>query len=84
MPGWLRYYVTSDRVISEYRFISLRRQELPVSKIRAVQERKSIFEAVAGLGHIEVASGGGGGSVSLNMRNIPESTEISDIIRGLM
>lgn len=78
------YHVTTDRVISEYRFISLRRQELPMNKLRGVEERKSIMEALVGLGNIRVASGGGGGSVQLIMRNIGDSSDFAEELRALM
>jgi Co/Zn/Cd efflux system component len=37
------YYVTNQRVIKEYRFISLIRQEIPFDKVRGIEERKSIW-----------------------------------------
>ncbi len=77
------YYVTSRRVISQYQFISLRRQEIPLDKVRGTEERKSILEALVGLGNIRVASGGGGGSVQINIRNIGNSTEFADELRRL-
>lgn len=77
------YYITSQRVISEYRFVSLRRQEIPLDKVRGIEERKSIREAIVGLGNVRVASGGGGGSVQLKIRNINNSTEFADEIRSL-
>lgn len=78
------YYVTTQRVMKEYRFLSLRRQEIPLDKIRGVEERKSITEAVVGLGNIQVASGGGGGSVRIVMRNVGDSTGFADELRNLM
>lgn len=78
------YYVTNYRVIKEYRFLSLRRQEIPLDKIRGVEERKSITEVLVGLGNIQIASGGGGGSVRIVVRNIEDSTGFADELRSLM
>jgi len=78
------YIITSKRVISEYRFISLRRQEIPLNKIRGIEERKSILETLAGLGNIWVASGGGGGSVRVNMKNIEKSSQFASRLRELV
>lgn len=78
------YYVTTRRVIKEYRFLALRRQEIPLDKVRGVEERKSVSEAIVGLGNIRVVSGGGGGSVRISMRNISESTEVAEMLRKLM
>jgi membrane protein YdbS with pleckstrin-like domain len=77
------YYVTTKRVITEYRFISLRRQEIPIEKIRAIEERKSILEALVGLGNIRVASAGGGTSVQVKILEIGNSSDFADEIRKL-
>lgn len=78
------YYITTQRVIKEYRFLSLRRQEIPLEKIRAIEERKSVTEAIVGLGNIQIASGGGGGSVRIIIRNLGNSTGFADELRTLM
>jgi uncharacterized membrane protein YdbT with pleckstrin-like domain len=77
------YYVTSQRLIKEYRFISLVRQELPFDKIRGVEERRSIWETMVGLGNVRVASGGGG-TLELIVRNIYSPTEFADEVRDLV
>lgn len=74
------YYVTNQRLIKEYRFISLVRQELPFDKVRGVEERKSIWEAIVGLGNVRVASGGGG-TLEVVIRNIYTPTDFADEIR---
>lgn len=79
-----QYLATSKRVISEYRFISLKRQEIPLDKIRGIEERKSILETLAGLGNIRIASGGGGGSVQLNIKNIEDSSMFANELRELV
>lgn len=77
------YYVTNKRVIREYRFISLARHEIPLTKVRGVQERKSFTEAFVGLGNIRVASGGGH-SLEIRMRNMADSASFADDIRTLL
>lgn len=77
------YYITTDRVLREYRFLSLVRQELPLSKVRGVQERKSPTEALVGLGNVQVASGDGG-SLKLRMTNIEHSSKFADRLRELI
>lgn len=77
------YYVTDQRLIKEYRFISLVRQELPFNKVRGVEERKSVWEALVGLGNVRVASGGGG-TLEIVIRNIYTPTEFADEIRNLV
>ena len=77
------FYVTSNRVIREFRFLSLVRQEVPLEKVRGVQERKTLTESLVGLGNVRVASGGGQALV-INMRNISQSTEFAESIREVM
>lgn len=77
------YHITTERVISEYRFFSLKRKELPLSKLRSVEENKSVAETIVGLGNVRLASGGGGGSVRLMINNIPNSTSFAAEIRDL-
>lgn len=77
------YYVTNQRLIKEYRFISLVKQEIPFAKVRGVQERKSFWEALVGLGNVRVASGGGG-SLEIVIRNIYSTTKFADEIRNLI
>jgi len=77
------YYVTNQRLIKEYRFISLVRQELPFDKVRGVEERKSIWEAMVGLGNVRVASGGGG-TLEVVIRNIYSPTDFADEVRNLV
>jgi hypothetical protein len=77
------YYVTDSRIIKEYRFLSLIRQEIPLSKVRGVQERKSITESLVGLGNVRVASGGGR-SLEIVMSNMERSEGFADTIRKLL
>lgn len=77
------YYLTSDRVIKEYRFLSLVRQEVPRQKIRGVQERKSFIEAFVGLGNVVVAAGGGR-ALEIRMTNMERSESFADDVRAVI
>lgn len=77
------YYLSNERVIHEYRFLSLRRHEIPRKKIRSVQERKSPIETLVGLGNVVVASGGGK-SLEIRMQNMRNSEQFADEIRKLL
>lgn len=77
------YYVTNRRLIKEYRFISLVRQEIPFSQVRGVEERRSVWEALVGLGNVSVSTGGGR-SLKIVIRNIPTPTAFADEIRNLV
>ncbi|MFB6233060.1 MAG: PH domain-containing protein [Haloarculaceae archaeon] len=78
------YYVTNQRLIKEYRFISQVRRELTFDKVRGVEERRSIWESIVGLGNVRVASGAGGGALQIVIRNIYSPTEFADEIRNLV
>jgi membrane protein YdbS with pleckstrin-like domain len=76
------YYLTSDRVMSEFRLISLVRKEVPISKVRAVKESKSPIEALVGVGNLQVSSGGGAGT-SISITNIDSATDFAEELRRL-
>lgn len=77
------YYLTTDRVVKEYRFLSLVRREVPREKVRGVQERQSLVETLVGLGNVVVASGGGR-SLEVRMRNMEESESFADEVRQVI
>lgn len=77
------YYVTTERIIKEYRLLSVIRQEIPREKIRGVQERKTATESLVGLGNVRVASGGGR-TLQVKMRNMEKSERFADSIRDLL
>lgn len=76
------YYVTTDRVLSEYRFVSLRRREIPLETIRTIEERQSFIETLAKVGNVRVVSGGGR-DMAISIRNVDGSAELADAIRDL-
>lgn len=76
------YFITDERVISEFRLLSLVRTEVPLRKIRAVKESKSPIEAMVGVGNIQVSSGGGAG-LGITIRNVDAATEFADELRRL-
>jgi membrane protein YdbS with pleckstrin-like domain len=77
------YYLTDRRVISDYRFVSLSRKELPLERIRGIEERQSPLETLARVGHVRVAAGGGGGTLQIVIRNVDRASEFANEIREL-
>lgn len=76
------YYLTDQRVISVYRFLSIDRKEIPLTKVRLIRERKSIWETLLKLGNVQVATGGTQ-SLQIRIRHIPDPTPFADEIRNL-
>jgi len=74
------YYLTNQRVIREYRFIALSRLEVPLEKVRGVEERRSAIESIVGLGKVKVITGGGR-SLSVVMSNITSPRAFADEVR---
>ncbi|MBX0286271.1 PH domain-containing protein [Haloarcula salinisoli] len=74
------YFVTTQRVLEEYRFISLRRNEVPHSKVRAVEERRSAWDSLFGLGNVAVRSGSGG-QLTVAVEEVYESGALAETIR---
>jgi hypothetical protein len=56
---------------------------VPLDKVRTVEEQKSIWEVLVGLGNVRVASGGGGG-LEITVRNIYRPTAFADEVRNLL
>ncbi|WP_224450283.1 PH domain-containing protein [Haloprofundus salilacus] len=75
------YLVTNQRVIEEYRFLSLVRNELSLEKVRAVEERRSMRESIAGLGSVHVRAGASGG-LTVTINDVYDSTKFADVIRA--
>lgn len=76
------YFITNERVISEFRLLSLVQKEVPLRKVRAVKESKSPIEAIVGVGNIQVSSGGGAG-LGISIQNIDTATDFADQVRRL-
>lgn len=76
------YYITTERVLSSFRLLSLVRKEVPMDKIRAVRESKSPIESVVGVGNIRVSSGAGTG-LAIRIRNVDDATAFADELRQL-
>ena len=74
------YFVTTRRVLEEYRFISLRRNEVPHSKVRAVEERRSAWDSLFGLGNVTVRSGSSG-QLTVAIEEVYEPEAFAETIR---
>ena len=77
------YVLTNRRIVEEYRFVSLVRNEVPLEKVRAVRERRSFVDALFGLGSVGVRAGASG-DLSVPVRAIYDSTAFADAIRREM
>ncbi|MFC6974136.1 PH domain-containing protein [Halomicroarcula sp. GCM10025709] len=75
------YFLTNQRVLEEYRFISLLRNEVPLEKVRGVEERRSAWESLFGLGTVAVRSGASGG-LTVSVGEIYEPSEFADLVRS--
>jgi membrane protein YdbS with pleckstrin-like domain len=78
-----RYVLTNRRMVEEYRFVSLVRNEVPLEKVRAVEERRSILDTLFGLGNVHVRAGATG-DLSVTVRSVYDSTPFADAIRDEM
>jgi len=74
------YYLTDRRVIREYRFLALSRQEVPLDKVRGVEERRSFAETLVGLGNVRINSGSSG-ALTVAVSNITSPRQFADEVR---
>ncbi|MCX2818766.1 PH domain-containing protein [Haladaptatus sp. F3-133] len=77
------YFITDRRIIGVYNFISLDRKEIRLEKIRGVREKRSPMQTQLGIGNVHVASGAGGGSLAIDIRNVDDSGRFADKLRQL-
>lgn len=75
------YYLTDQRIISVYRFLSMDRKEIPLDRIRVIQERKSVWEMLLRLGNVLVATGGTE-TLQINVRHIPDPSPFAEELRN--
>ena len=77
------YYITDQRVIRTYRFLSSTTKTVPVDMIRGTSADKSISEMLLGLGNVTVSSGTGSG-LTIKLQNIKNPKKIEGTIRNEM
>ena len=75
------YFLTNQRVIEEYRFISLLRNEVPLEKVRGVAENRSVWDSLFGLGNLAVRSGASGG-LTVSIEEVYEPAEFAELVRA--
>lgn len=77
------YYITDKRIVGVYNFISLDRTEIRLEKIRGVSEKRSPMQTQFNMGDVHVASGAGGGSLEISIKNIDSSEHFANKLREL-
>ncbi|WP_079990761.1 PH domain-containing protein [Haloarcula sp. CBA1127] len=75
------YFLTNQRVVEEYRFVSLLRNEVPLQKVRGVEEYRSVWDSLFGLGNVAVRSGASGG-LTISINQVYEPAEFGDLVRS--
>lgn len=83
MNSLTTYYITDERVIQSYRFLSRVTEEVPFDKVPGVAERRSFSETLVGLGNVAVSTGVGDG-LTVKLRNIEGTRRITGIVRERM
>jgi len=75
-----RYVLTNQRIVEEYRFISLLRNEVSLQKVRGVEEHRSAWDSLFGLGNVTVRAGASG-SLSVSVEQVYEPAAFADLVR---
>lgn len=65
------FYLTDQRLISVFRFLTLTRKEIALPNVQMIQERKSVWEIRVGLGNVRVAAEVGASRWSRTTSAIP-------------
>ena len=53
-----RYFLTDRRFVKRYQLLSVRSKSIPIARIQATEENRTIFERLFGIGHVAVESAG--------------------------
>lgn len=53
-----RYFLTSQRFVKRYQLLSSRSKSIPIARIQATEENRTMFERLFGIGHVAVESAG--------------------------
>ena len=73
------YYVTDERVISEYRFLALKRSSIAHEDVTNVARHQSLVETLTGLGSVEVTVAGSG----LVLRDLGRPADAEKLLNSL-
>lgn len=75
------YYVTTERITSEYRFLSLQRTSVSIEDISAVGRKHSVVESLVGLGTVGISAGGGNPTMTeIRFQDIEEPDQAEEAI----
>lgn len=75
------YYVTQDdRIVSEYRFLSLRRSSVRTDSVQSVVREQSVLETLTGLGSVTVRSASG----DVSFRDLSGPSEAERVLNGII
>lgn len=75
------YYVTQDgRIVSEYRFLSLRRSSVRTDSVQSVVREQSVLETLTGLGSVTVQSASG----DVSFRDLSGPSEAERLLNGII
>jgi membrane protein YdbS with pleckstrin-like domain len=53
-----RYFLTNRRFVKRYQLLSVRSKSIPITRIQATEENRTMFERLFGIGHVAVESAG--------------------------
>jgi hypothetical protein len=73
------YYITDDRIISEYRFLSLKRSSISHDDVTNVARVQSVLETLTGIGSVRITVAGS----ALTLRNLANPADAERILNSL-
>lgn len=78
------HYVTSRRIITDYRFLWVIRVEVPLPKITGLEQRKTVLESLMGIGNVVLVTGAGGRRPArIEMHDIRNAMQVRKTIAAL-
>lgn len=78
-PSFTKYKITDSRIVVEKGFLTKRRDEIRLYRIRDVSTKRNLWERLFSMGDITIMSSDATHS-SYVLRNIKKSVDVSDIL----
>jgi len=77
-----RYYLTSQRFMQVYQLLSVRSKSLPLNRVQSMEESRTLFERIFGIGHIALESAGDTGTSRITAKHIEDPHSVAEGIQS--
>ncbi len=77
-----RYFLTNRRFVKRYQLLSVRSKSIPIARIQATEENRTMFERLFGIGHVAVESAGDSSTSRIVARAIEHPRALAEALQS--